>query len=151
MLMVRGTLFPLTPALSQGERESRVLHMRRVLSHFLLLSWLLLLPARAGHELPYYPSFYPQEIRLEMVDPATAAHRLQEHALHAYLGAAPAFTGQVPAHVKAVPSLASYLVLTFDGEAVRLWPREQRCTAAQAVLTALSETKGAYVFHPYPV
>ena len=117
----------------------------------LLLLWLLLLPARAGHEMPYYPSFYPHEIRLEVVGPVTAAQRLQEHSLHAYLGGMPDFAGQVPAHVSAVPSLASYLVLTFDGEATRLWPRAQRCRAAQAVLTALSETTGTYVFQPYPV
>jgi len=125
--------------------------MRRVLSGFLLLSGLMFLPARAGHELPYYPSFYPQEIRLEVVGPATAAQRLREHSLHAYLGGMPDFAGPVPAHVNAVTSLASYLVLTFDGEAARLWPRAQRCSAAPAVLTALSETTGAYVFHPYPV
>ena len=130
----------------------KVLYMRRVLSSFLLIfSWLLLLPARAGHEMSYYPSFYPQEIRLEVVDPATAARRLQAHSLHAYLGGMPDFAGQVPAHVSAVSSLGSYLVLTFDGEAARLWPRAQRCSAAQAMLTTLSETTATYVFHLYPV
>jgi hypothetical protein len=125
--------------------------MPRVLSSFLILSWLLLLPVRAGHELPYYPAFYPQEIRLESVDPATAARRLQAHTLHAYLGGTPDFARQLPSHVTAVTSLKAYLVLTFDGEAARLWPRAQRCTAAQAMLTSLSQTAGAYVFHPYPV
>src|SRR5262249_7010196 len=97
-------------------RGSEELHMPRVLSSFLLLSWLLLLPRAAGHALPYHPAFYPQEIRLESVDPATAARRLQAHTLHAYLGGTPDFAGQLPSHVTAVASLKSYLVLTFDGE-----------------------------------
>ena len=29
-------------------------------------------PADAGHEVPYYPSFYPQEIRIEPLDPQAA-------------------------------------------------------------------------------
>jgi hypothetical protein len=124
---------------------------KAVVSLLLILSGIMLTPARAGHELPYYPSFYPHEIRLEVMDPGTAAHRLRDNTLHAYIGATPPFAAQVPGHLKAVASLGSYVVVTFDGEAARLWPREQRCTVAQALLPALAEGAGAYVFHPYPV
>ena len=30
----------------------------------------LVMPARAGHELAFYPSFYPQEIRIETLSPS---------------------------------------------------------------------------------
>src|SRR6266540_173562 len=59
-----------------------------------LLPWLaalglLLAPAEAGHELPIYPSYYPQEIRVEVVDAAQSARRLAEARIHAYVGAEP--------------------------------------------------------------
>ena len=28
--------------------------------------------AEAGHEIPYYPSFYPQEVRVEVAEPPSA-------------------------------------------------------------------------------
>ena len=34
--------------------------------------------SQAGHEVSYYPSFYPQEIRLEPLDPQAAAARIPE-------------------------------------------------------------------------
>ena len=51
--------------------------------------------AKAGHEVSYYPSFYPQEIRIEPRDPATAAREFVNKAdpLHAYLGNAPGEVG----------------------------------------------------------
>ena len=77
--------------------------------------WMVLTPAEAGHELPYYPSFYPHEIRIEVVPPESAATRLQQGTLHAYIGATPHFSEPPPAHVSAVSSLGAYLVVTFDG------------------------------------
>ena len=77
--------------------------------------WMVLTPAEAGHELPYYPSFYPHEIRVEVVPPEVAATRLQQGTLHAYIGATPHFAEPPPAHVSPVASLGTYLVVTFDG------------------------------------
>ena len=34
-------------------------------------------PARAGHELPFYPGYYPQEIRVETLTPAAAVPLLR--------------------------------------------------------------------------
>jgi hypothetical protein len=39
--------------------------------------------AEAGHELPVYPSYYPQEIRIEPVDPAVAGRALAEGRIQA--------------------------------------------------------------------
>ena len=58
--------------------------------------------ARAGHEVNYYPSFYPQEIRIEPLDPERAATEFvsKTDPLHAYIGAAPRFAGEPPEHVQ---------------------------------------------------
>jgi len=113
--------------------------------------WMVLTPAEAGHELPYYPSFYPHEIRIEVVPPESAATRLQQGTLHAYIGATPHFSEPPPAHVSAVSSLGAYLVVTFDGAGAQQWQPEQRCAVAQDMVSALAEGATTYVFHPYPV
>ena len=69
------------------------------------LALLLSAPAEAGHELPFYPSFYPQEIRVEALEPGAAAAQLRSGTLHAYLGADPFGGGRLPANVSAVESL----------------------------------------------
>jgi hypothetical protein len=35
-----------------------------------LVAILCPLPGQAGHEAPFYPSFYPQEIKIETLDPS---------------------------------------------------------------------------------
>src|SRR2546422_3996991 len=58
---------------------------------------LLAVPARvrAGHELPYYPSFYPHEIRLQGADAADLGDGLRAGRVHASPGANP-FRGALP-------------------------------------------------------
>ena len=67
--------------------------------------------ARAGHEIPFYPSFYPQEIKLVVVEPAAAPRLLERNAIHAYVGP---LGGAKPAHTARVESLQSFVVLTFN-------------------------------------
>ena len=106
----------------------------------------------AGHSVGHFPSYYPDEIRIDAVDPATAGKGLIDETLHAYVGAAPIFTGPIPGHVKAVRSLGSFLVLSFNTTSAPFASAESRCTAARGILAALSEEKAAgFVFHPYPV
>ncbi len=106
----------------------------------------------AGHSVGHYPSYYPDEIRIEAVDPAAAAKGLSEETLHAYVNAAPAFAGPVPVHVKSVRSLGSFLVLSFNRASARFASADARCTAARGIMAALNEEKAAgFVFHPYPV
>ena len=47
--------------------------MRRRALAILLVACAAATPAEGGHEAPIYPSFYPAEIKVETVDPATAA------------------------------------------------------------------------------
>lgn len=86
----------------------------------------------AGHELSFYPSFYPQEIRLEVVDPAAARGLLERNALHAYVGGDPFGGGSLPGHIQHVESLGSLLVLTFNPASDSLRAPEARCAAARA-------------------
>ncbi len=116
-----------------------------------LLMMLFPSPVGPGHELPYYPSYYPQEIRLEVIEPRTAATLLQKSAIHAYVGADLFPKGKVPASVDAVQSLGSYLVLTVNPTSKALSDRERRCTAASQLLGVLDGTQDAYRVHPYPV
>lgn len=92
--------------------------------------------AHAGHEFPFYPSFYPQEITVEALDARAAAQRLAKGTLHAYAGAEIAAP---PAKTGSVASLGGYVVATFG---------RGGCAAARGMKDALGE--GA-VWHPYPV
>ncbi|HEV8673485.1 MAG TPA: hypothetical protein VGX21_05515 [Methylomirabilota bacterium] len=107
--------------------------------------------AGAGHELPFYPSYYPQEIRIETLDPAGAAAGLEKNTLHAYVGRDPFGEAPVPDHVKAVESFGGYLVLTFNS-ALDAWRDPgARCAAAGRLIATLPRSAPGYAFHPYPV
>ena len=120
---------------------------------FLLLIALFLglTPVQAGHELPWYPSFYPQEIRIETVNPISATALLQKAAIHAYVGGNPAIEGQTPPDVSYVESLQSYLVMTVNPGSRLSGDRKQRIVAARQLVSTLAGTNGAYIFHPYAV
>jgi hypothetical protein len=108
-------------------------------------------PSGAGHELPFYPSYYPQEIRLEALPPAAAAPLLKSAKLHAYVGADPFAGGKAPADVKPVESLGGYVVMTFNPASPVAASRESRCEAARRIARGLGAAPGLYVPHPYPV
>jgi hypothetical protein len=106
--------------------------------------------AHAGHEVPYYPSFYPQEIRIEPLDPARAAGEFGNTAdpLHAHLGASPRFSGEAPAWLKSVVSLRSFITARIDPQ--RVPDRDTRCRAIASAANALM-AKPDVVPHRYPV
>ena len=110
--------------------------------------------AQAGHESPFYPSFYPQEIRIETLDPAAAAAGWPKARVHAYVGGN-LFDGSVPADATAISSLRSYLVLTFDAISGRYAAGggnvQSRCAAAGRTLRALAPGGADFVLYPYPV
>ena len=111
--------------------------------------------AHAGHEAPFYPSFYPQEIRIETVDPAAAAAGWPTTRVHAYVGDDVFAGGPVAADAVVVDSLRSYLVLTFDAVSGRYATAgsnaQTRCTATGRILRALAPGSASYVPHAYPV
>jgi hypothetical protein len=103
---------------------------------------------RAGHEIPFYPSFYPQEVKLVVVEPAAARRSLETNAIHAYAGP---LRGPKPAHTAWVESLHSFVVLTLNRASPALAGPAERCAAARSLLPALATSRGDYAFHPYPV
>jgi hypothetical protein len=111
--------------------------------------------ALAGHELPFYPSFYPQEVRIETLDPIAAAAGWAKARVHAYVGDGLFADGTVPPNAGAVTSLRSYLVLTLDPahseRASGSGGAQSRCAAAERMLRPLAQSVAGYVFHPYPV
>ena len=107
--------------------------------------------ADAGHELPYYPSYYPQEIRIESMETRAAATLLQKSAIHAYIGADPFPSAKLPANIGAAASFGAYLAVTFNPASAALPNSERRCTAAGQLLGMLERAQASYRVHPYPV
>jgi hypothetical protein len=99
------------------------------------VGFVLLGVAHAGHEFPFYPSFYPQEITVEALDARAAAQRFAKGTLHAYAGTLETDLGKTAA----VASLGGYVIARVDRDA---------CAAARSLKQALPA--GA-VWHPYPV
>jgi hypothetical protein len=108
-------------------------------------------PSGAGHELPFYPSYYPQEIRIQTLPPAAGAPLLKSAGLHAYVGADPYAGGRAPADLKSVESLEGYVLLTFNPASQAVANRERRCAAARRIAKSLDQAPGLYVPHPYPI
>ncbi len=140
--------------LSQLAMPSRLRRASRWLAaRATLLLAVLLCPgsAGAGHELPFYPGYYPQEIRLETVPPAAAGRMLQKRELHAYLGADPLSGRKDPADIRSVESFGTYIVITFNPAVSALGSREGRCESALRIARAFTPAQGLYIAHPYPV
>ena len=120
-----------------------------------LFALLCPLAGRAGHEAPFYPSFYPQEIRIETLAPAVAAAEWAKPRVHAYVGAELFGDGSPPARAASVTSLRSYLVLSFDAAygpyAAGSGDAKSRCVVAGRILPRLAQQRAGYVFHPYPI
>lgn len=88
--------------------------------------------ARAGHEFPFYPSFYPQEITVEALDPESAAQRLASGTLHAYAGT----LNTAPPDTVAAESLGSFVLAAL--------PPGASCERRYAIEKSITS-------HPYPV
>ena len=104
----------------------------------------------AGHEVTFYPSYYPHEIRIETVDPAAAAARLAANSLHLYLGTLAAGGAGLPDHVAAVESLDGFVVIDVN-PASPVAADEGRCAVARTVVAALGDGASDVVIHPHPV
>ena len=108
--------------------------------------------ALADHEVSYFPSFYPHEIRIEPLDPEGAAREFvnKTDPLHVYVGTAPGFSGQIPEHLKSVASLKSLITVSVNPQSSRLQGREARCHAIEQAADALV-ARPDVVMHRYPI
>lgn len=107
--------------------------------------------AEAGHELPVYPSYYPQEIRIEPVDPAAAGRALAEGRIQAYVGAITDPPAGAEESLDFVESLGSYLVVHVNPDSPLAADASARCTLAAEAVSALAGEQEGFRFHPYPV
>lgn len=107
--------------------------------------------AYAGHEAPLYPSYYPQEIRIERVEPAAAARLLESGKMQAYVGRELAFAGATPKSIRFVASLGAYVVLRVNPASSLARDDRAACAMAGDALRALAAGGQHFVFHPYPI
>jgi hypothetical protein len=104
--------------------------------------------ARAGHELPVYPSYYPHEIEIETMPPERAGGLLPDGKIHAYVGAPPRWAVPPPESVSSIEALGAFVL-------VRVNPLRATgdtppaCAIARGAIGAV--TGGGFVVHPYPV
>lgn len=106
--------------------------------------------SEAGHEITFYPSFYPQEFTLRTVDAPGAARLLAKSTVQAYVGADPFARAGAPEHVTYAVSLGSRVVLTFNRAAAGFRDPPARCAAAAKIQKSLAST-AELVAHPYPI
>ena len=106
--------------------------------------------APAGHELPFYPGYYPQEIRVETVALGAAPRLLGKSAIHAYVGGDPLAAKPAAADLGSAESLSGYLVLSVNPASSALATREARCAGVERIAASLPAA-GVFVLHRYPV
>src|SRR5258708_30606229 len=88
--------------------------MKSKVTFGLLLSALAVIgPARSGHELPVYPSYYPHEIEIKTIAPDAAGSLLLHSKIHAYLGNEPHFSASV-SDLSTVESLGSLVTVRIN-------------------------------------
>lgn len=107
---------------------------------------------RADHEVSFFPSFYPHEIRIEPLDPEGATREFlnKTDPLHVYVGTAPHVSGQIREHLKSVESLKSLITVSVNPQSSRLQGREARCHAIGQAAAALAASPDVVV-SPYPI
>ena len=113
----------------------------------LAASLLVALPVRAGHEMPFYPSYYPQEVTVGALPAPVAAARLEKNTVHAFVGGDPFGGRALPPKLAGVESLGSYVVVTLNRRT--LATPEARCAAARRIIAGLGGE--GWRASPYPV
>jgi hypothetical protein len=106
--------------------------------------------ARGGHELPVYPSYYPHEIAIETMPLERAPDLLRDATLHAYLGGEPRFPSAVPASIRVVESLGSFVIVRVNPAAPSAQDERSACAVVDTIIGDMADKTG-FLFHPYPV
>src|SRR2546426_2580629 len=138
---------PRPPARRRSPRIVKVLRAPIILA---VVALLCVVAAEAGHEITFYPSYYPHEITVRFAEPARAAALLGQKKIHAYAGGDPFAGGAAPAHVRWAESFDGFVVLSFPRPAGAFAQADARCAAGAAFLRALG-ARAPFVVHPYPV
>jgi len=126
--------------------------MNRYVTFGILLSALAVIgPARSGHELPVYPSYYPHEIEIRTVAPEAAESLLQQSGIHAFLGSEFHLSGSAPDLIAAVESLGSLVTVRINPRSPYAKADASACAVAGAVARKISSNNPDVILHPYPI
>jgi hypothetical protein len=105
--------------------------------------------AWAGHEMPVYPSFYPQEIDIKTLAPEQAPAALASGRLHAYIGRGVRLSDPRSDAIGSVKSLGSYVMVRVNPRAPLSRDEASMCAAVRSVVREVAS--GNVTLHPYPV
>lgn len=100
---------------------------------------------RSGHEAGIYPSYYPQEIKIEVVAPDGAPPLMSKGVLHAYVGRSLA-TSSADRNIGVAESFGGYVVAETDYSGI-----EEPGRACMPLETSSIVMPDDSVWHPYPV
>src|SRR5262245_16825852 len=117
----------------------------------LIAAAIVVTAARSGHELPIYPSYYPQDIAITSLAPGQAADLLTQGKIQAYVGGEPRFVGRLPASVRAIESLGFFVTVSVNRQSALAGDEAAACALARAVIGEMAEKGNEFVFHPYPI
>jgi hypothetical protein len=117
----------------------------------LLLALTVIGPARSGHELPVYPSYYPHEIEIRTIAPDAAESLVQQSEIHAYLGNELHFSGSAPDLIAAVESLGSLVTVRINPQSPYAKEEASACAASRAIARKISSNNPGVILHPYPI
>jgi hypothetical protein len=123
---------------------------RRVIFGLLLSASAVLGPARSGHELPVYPSYYPHEIEIKTIAPDAAGSLLLQSKIHAYLGNEPHFSGSM-SDLSTVESLGSLVTVRINPQSSYAKEEASACAAVRAIARKISSNNPDVILHPYPI
>jgi hypothetical protein len=104
--------------------------------------------AWGGHELPIYPSFYPDEIDIRTLAPDQAPAAMLNAKIHAFVGGEVRFP-HAPDVIGTVESLGSIVMVRVSSQSPLARDEQSTCAAVQSV--AREVAKGDVLLHPYPV
>src|SRR2546430_1675093 len=134
-----------------GFRFAGIATMKSRVTFGLLLSALAVIgPARSGHELPVYPSYYPHEIEIKTIAPDAAGSLLLQSKIHAYLGNEPFFSGSV-SDLSTVESLGSLVTVRINPQSSYAKEEASACPAVRAIARKISSNSPDVILHPYPI
>jgi hypothetical protein len=107
--------------------------------------------AKAGHEFPVYPSYYPHEIRIEAIAAERAAALLKESKIHAYIGGGPSMHDAPSESIQAAESLGSFVLVRVNSSSPLAKDDASACAVAQALVHEMAARGKAMTMHPYPI
>src|SRR5262249_20281622 len=123
----------------------------RVTFGLLLSAFVVIGPARSGHELPVYPSYYPHEIEIKAIAPDVAGSLLRQAKIHAYLGNELHFSDSAPDLIAPAESLGSLVTVRINPQSSSAKADETACAVARAVGRKISSDNPNVILHPYPI